>query len=396
MFKKIFKFLKGYVIIEIVGKNRERFVNMCLDYGIVPQNCNPKGDGIVMDMAIGDFKCIRPLVRQCRVRVTILKKCGLGIYIREHKKRAGFLVAGVIATMFVIISNQYIWCVEITGIKQTDKAVVTELLQKNGVYVGARKDKIADLRELKNSIIYGVDTINWAWLYMEGSKAELQVQEAVMPPEVVDKVTATDIIAIADGYVREATIKRGERRVNKGMNVTKGEVLISGKVPVFVEGTEERYDYVNAHGTIVADTIRQDTARFSKKEILRVPTGNKKTRWCLELFGKAYRGDYDKYYENYHTEEERYDLSLPFIGYTGISLGKDTIYEVREVTDYLMPEEILFRAKEKLEERIMKGVGVGARKLDDALTYTIEDDTYLVTLKMYLRENIGMEIPRER
>ena len=30
MLKKIFKFPSGYVIIEIVGKNKEKFINMCL------------------------------------------------------------------------------------------------------------------------------------------------------------------------------------------------------------------------------------------------------------------------------------------------------------------------------------------------------------------------------
>lgn len=397
MFKKIFDFIREYVIIEVVGKNKERFINMCLFKGVGIKNCVPEGDGVRIAIPRNEFKNIRSAVRKSGVRVRIIEKRGKRHFAKTHRKRVGFLAAGIIFIALMVVSSRYIWCVELDGIKRAERDEVIEILRKNGVYPGARKSKIADLGELKQDII-ATDDINWAWLYIEGTKARLQIQETTPKPDIVDKTTPTDIIALCDGYITEATVKRGERRVNKGMAVAKGDVLISGKVPVYVEGTDERYSYVNADGVFYADTIRKETGKFSRKEFLRVKTGKHKLRLTLDVFGKHFDGikSPEEVYDACLTDSVYYDLDLPFVGYTGISLGKHMVYEVNEVANTLAEDEVIDRARETLEERIMQGVGVGAQRLDENITYTRSGDTYIVTLTMYLRENIGIEIPRER
>ncbi len=395
MFKKIFDFIREYVIIEIVGKNKERFLDMLMYKGIEIKDCIPIDTKMQLAIPRDEFKNIRGAVRKSGVRVRIIEKRGVRQYIRHHRKRAGFLVFGIIIVVLGVISSRYIWCVELDGIKRADKDEVIEILRKNGVYVGARKSKINDLGEIKADII-GTEDINWAWLYMEGTKARLQIQESTPKPEIIDKNTPTDIIALCDGYLREVTVRRGERRVNSSTTVAKGDVLISGKVPVFVEGTDERYSYVNADGRFFADTIRRETGEFTKKETLRIKTGNKKTRFALHIMGKEYSPSLDGLYEVQEIDEEIFDLTLPILGYTGISLKKCTVYEVNEVINTLTEDEVIKRAKESLEERVMKGVMAGAKRNNETITYTRSGDTYTVTLTMYLRENIGIEIPRER
>ncbi len=395
MFKKIFDFIREYVIIEIVGKNKERFLNMLMFKGIEIKDCVPYNNGMRLAIPRDEFKNIRGVVRKSGVKVKIIKKQGIRQYIKTHRNRWGFLAFGLLVIALGVISSRYIWCVELDGIKRADKNEVIEILRKNGVYVGAKKSKINDLGEIKADII-GTEDINWAWLYLEGTKARLQIQETTPKPEIIDKNTPTDIIAICDGYLREATVKRGERRVNSGMTVAKGEVLISGKVPVYVEGTDERYSYVNADGRFFADTIRRETGEFLTKETLRIKTGNKKTRFGLHFMGKEYSQNLDGLFEVYDKDEEVFDLNLPFLGYTGISFVKNTLYEVNEITNTLTEDEVIKRAKETLEERVMKGVLAGAKRNNETITYTKSGDIYNVTLTMYLRENIGIEIPRER
>ncbi len=397
MFKKIFDFMTEYVIIEISGKNKERLLNMWLYKGIKVWDCVPLNDSIRLAMSSADFKAIRSSVRKSGARVHIIEKHGRSRFIKDNRKRIGFLVSGVAVVIIMTVLSQFIWCVELDGIKRADPAEVAEILRKNGVYVGARKSKINDLGEIKKDII-ATDDINWAWLYMEGTKARLEIQEITPKPDVVDKTTPTDIIAIADGNLREATVRRGERRVNSGINVSKGQVLVSGKIPVFVEGEEERYSYVNSDGSFVADTIRKETGEFTKEEILTVPTGRIKTRFSFDIFGKSFTlsGGLDDLYEESETETQNFDLNLPFIGYTGISVKKHTVHEINRIKNSLANDEIIDRARENLEEKIMKGVGVGAVRTGEDITYTKLGDTYRITLTMYLRENIGIEIPRER
>ena len=87
MLKKIFKFVKGYVIIEITGKNKERFINMCLHNNLGIYDILPSGDGIIMKADCADFFLMRRLVRKCRTRVRIVSKHGLRRHLLRYRRR---------------------------------------------------------------------------------------------------------------------------------------------------------------------------------------------------------------------------------------------------------------------------------------------------------------------
>lgn len=397
MFKKIFKFFAGYVILEVVGKNKERFINMCLANGIDIFKITPTDVGFVIGISNSDYKSIRRLVRKSRVRTRIVKKCGFKEFYKTHRHRYGFLISACFVVLFIMIAPRFIWCVEIDGAKTADTERIAEILKEHGVYIGARKSKVDDLSEIKNAIIFGDVNVNWAWLYFEGAKARLAVQEMTLPPEIADKRTPTDIIASSDGYIKKAEVRRGQRYVNKGMTVTKGQLLVSGKVAVFREGYPEKYSYVNSDAEIIADTVHTATKTFSSKEILRIKTGRKKKVLSFDLFGKRFNfiKSAENIFDKYETETKNYDLTLPLIGYVGIGVNVHNVYEVKETENILTEEEILSRAKECLEEEICKKLTQGAEKTGEEITYSADGDNYTVTMRMRLRENIGIKIPLE-
>ncbi len=397
MLKNNFKFLSGYVIIEIAGKNKERFLNMCLTNRFCIWDVKPLKDGLVLKITNSDFKNVRRLVRKCGVRIRIVSKHGMGQFMKQHRSRAIFPIVGALICIYFLAMPQYIWCVEIDGAKNADTEKITEILADNGVYVGARKKDIADLGEIKNAVVFGEDEVNWAWLYIEGAKARLQIQERTSPPEVKDKTTPTTIIAAHDGYIRTAEVKRGERRAVAGDFVNKGDILVSGKVAVFREGDPEKYSYVHSDARIIADTVRIEEGIFSRKETLRIKTGNKKKRISVALFGKEYNpfGKPDDAFADCDIETKNYDATVPVFGCLGFGISVHDVYEISEHKHTLTDDEVLLRAKETLEERIMKRVGAEAVKTDEQLTYSKNGNDYTVRLMMNFRENIGINIPQE-
>lgn len=397
MFKKIFKFIAGYVIISAEGKNQERFINMCLHNGLDIRDAEPYGGGLRLKVRMSHFKHMRRLVRKCGVRVRILSKHGAAVFLKRNRGRAAFALCAAAVCIFFLTVPQYIWCVEINGVYDADTEEIAALLREHGVYAGAPKKGIDDLYEIKNDAVHRIDDINWAWLYIEGAKARFEVQEITPAPQIRDMETPTDIIAACDGVLRTAVVKRGERRVTSGMTVAAGDVLISGKVAVFSEGYPEKYIYVHSDGVMTADTMRKESDKFTDTETLRIRTGQSKKRISLELFGKEFRlfRDPGGGYEEYDCERKTYDLKLPLIGYIGISAAVCDVYEVRTAENRLSESEVLARAREELEERICRKLGAGAVRTDDELSYTVENGVYSVELRMYLRENIGIEIPAE-
>lgn len=397
MFKKIFKFQSGYVIIEIVGKNKERFVNMCLTNGFGIRNVTPTESGLVLKIKNTDFVKIRRPVRKCGVKVRIVSKHGPKVFAKKHRYRYMFPIAGALVCIYFLVMPQYIWCVEIEGARNADAKRLEEILVDKGVYVGAKKKDIADLGEIKNAVIFGEEEVNWAWLYLDGAKARLVVQERTPPPDVYDKTTPTTVIAGCDGIVRVAEVKLGERRVVAGDTVSKGDVLVSGKVAVFHEGYPEKYSYVNSDARIIADTVHTKTGEFSAKEILRIRTGQKKRKISFQIFGKEYSpfGSADEVFQKSDIATRNYDAQLPIFGYLGFGMSIYDVYEVKEYENTLTEEEVLARAKETLEERICNELGTEAEKSEEKLTYSADGNKYTVTLRINFRENIGIKIPQE-
>lgn len=396
MFKKIFKFAAGYVIIKITGKNKEKFVSMCLRDFIEIDRLKPLDGGLSLRVSSADFRRMRGPARKCGVRIGIISKHGLRRSLAEHKSRPGFLISGVLAAAFFLISPRYIWCVQIDGARNADTEKIAELLRAHGVYVGAAKSGIDEPREIKSSIIYGVDGVNWAWLYIEGTRARLQIQEETAPPMRESAAPTTDIIAVRDGYIKRADVFRGDRRVNPGMTVSAGDILVSGKVPVFLDGYPERCIYVRSSADIQAETIRSESGVFSSSETLRVKTGRHKTRFSARLLGRRLDLFRDRKagFADCDIIEKTYDLNLPVFGYTGFSLSALDIAEVNETERLLTEREVISRAKEQLEERICRSLGAGAVKLEERLNCRAEGDNYRIELRMRLRENIGAEVPQ--
>ncbi len=392
MFKKIFKFAAGCVIIKISGSEKERFVNMCMYNALRISNVIPCDGYLLATLQASDFCKLRRIVRKSGVSVKIISKHGLRFFLKRNRKRYGF-AAAILFGVFLIIAPQYIWCVEIDGAYSADTQEIKEILKKHGVYAGAKKSEIGKLSDIKTDIVASADGVNWAWLYVEGARARLQIQEELPSPEVVDANTPTDIIAITDGWVERADVMRGERKINTEMNVTEGQMLVSGKVALFKEGEPEKYMYVHSKAKIIADTVRTESGFFTGTETLRIKTGNKKTYLTVNLSGKELNlfKSVDGGFEEYDVESKRYDI----IGYMGVSITVHTVYEVNVATNELSEEEILARAKEQLEERICRKLQTGAVKNDEELTYSAENGVYKVTLRMHLKENIGMEIPTE-
>ena len=394
MSNKFFNFLKGYVIIEIRGKNSERFINICLRRGIDIRGVKRRGDSLITRVYIRDFKKLRAIRQKTKVGIRILKKRSVKHFVKRYKKRAVFALCALLTVIAVHESAAHIWAVEINGIKDADITIVADLLKENGIYPGADKRDLIPTGDIKNDIIGKYPEISWLWVYMEGSKARVEVFERRTPPRMVDKDTPCDIVSTAEGVVRRITVKAGDAAVSEGDAVTYGDKLISGRVRAYQEGEEERYLYVHSLGTVLAYTMRTAECDEPLYDEIREPTGRKKRYITLEIFGKAYNLFREKRakYADYDIKTDCYELNLPMFGYTGLSLTSEKHIEVTPIRQPISEELAAERAKDALEEEIAKTLTPLAQKTDERLEYeAVNEDMIRVKCTMSFIENIGTE-----
>lgn len=392
MLNSLFKFLKGYVIIEVYGRNAERFVNICIRRSIGVRSIKRGADGsVAMRIRKSDFKKLRPIAYKTHTKVHIVNKRGFFDLRARYGRRYGLIIGAAICAVFLLAAPRFIWTVEITGNEDIETETIEQSLRELGIYRGALKSSLPDAFEIKRQLIHKNPGLIWAWAYIDGTKADVRVFERTFPPMVVDRKEPCDIVAACDGYVESVKVLNGEGRIKSASVVRAGDVIISGRVSVYREGDPEKYRYVHARGEIRAYTERAKSGVYTLQYEHRTPTGRGQSKVYLDLFGrriKLYR-DEDCTYESYDEEEFFHD-------FFGLGIGGVRYNEVYVEYEPMSIEGALQAAREDLEQQIASELCKNAELLDEDLQYEQISDTEIkVKLRMSFTEDIGTEVPCE-
>ena len=370
MFKKFFKFLYGYVIIKVYGKGAERFINICLRRNIDVWNIKPFDDGIEMCIYIKDFFHIRQVRKKSNVKIKISQRRGIKHLMRLYRKRYLFLIGFALCIIFFAVSAQFIWVVEINGVENSDINGIISTLDSIGIKSGALKAKLPDGMESKAAIINNNDHIAWAWVYIEGAKARVEIYEQIIPPNILDKDTPCDIVAACDGIINHMVVKNGEEVLNDGDAVKTGDVIISGKVATYKEGYPEEYIYVHSMADIMAYTTHSKNGDYKLYYESRVPTGKNRYMVSLEVFGKMFSLPLGRMFDT--------------VKYTEVNVNKEPI-SIETAVEF---------AKNDLEEKISNELLYGSILTDENVEYEkIDNETINVKLEMDFIQNIATSQP---
>ncbi len=390
-FIKLFYFLKGYVIIGVEGLFIERFINICLHRDIKLRRIEKKDKNhTVITISFSDFKKLRPIVKKSGVKVNILKKCGFPALFKRYRKRYTFFIGAVLFCLFFAISTRFVWTVEINGANHLQESLISEVLKEEGLYTGALKSKMSPPREIKDSLMRNFKNISWAWAYVEGCKVRIEIHEGTLPPAVVDKNLACDVVAVRDGLVEKITVKNGEVWAKENSAVMAGEVLIAGTIS---KTHEDGFKTVHAQGEVFARTWHEKSGIYTLQNEYRIPTGNKKSRYTLDLFSKTFdlKSENNTYAE-YDTSQRVYEARLGKKYYLGISLTKTEYHEVEIISEPLALESAVAFAELDLERKIAAELLPKAILHDKKTTVeNIDDETIKVTLLMEFTEQIGTQ-----
>lgn len=392
-FNKLFHFVKGYVIINISGLNVEQFLYICAKRGVELFGIGKRTDsGVRVCIDICDFKKIRPVAYKSKVRVCILKKCGLPFYLKRAKKRRALIACMLILSVFSFISSGFIWSIEINS---EDEAVHKELINAiniAGVRIGAYKPFLPEGEKIKSIIMNNTNNIVWAWVYIKGTKAVVDVKEGIPAPKVVDWSTPCDIVAVKDGVIKGIVEKNGEARIEVGDTVSKGDLLIAGTI----DSPDGKYKTVHSIGDVYARVWHEKSGEYKLYLENEVPTGRKKDFITLKLFSKCFDFYIDEKidFSDYSINEKLSELKLGKDNFLGVGFYKKTYNEIKREKVKITVEEALEIAKNDLEMRISKELLPCSVLQDKKISYEqVDDETIKVTLTMEFVEQIGEKIP---
>lgn len=243
----------GYLFIKMTGFSPERFLNMCSVHEIELWDIKNTEHSYHFFMTVQGFRKIKPLVRKSKVRLKILKKFGLPFFLHRNQRRKLY-AAGLILFFVILYSfSLFIWDIEFDGNRMYTYDTLLKFCESQDIDYGMRKAKV-DCDVLEEALRTEFPEITWVSARVSGTRLLVKIKENEVLSQIPAKdETPCDIVAETDGIITSMIVRQGVPKVSVGDKVEKGQVLVSGTLPVI--GDDEQVmnlHYVRSDADITA------------------------------------------------------------------------------------------------------------------------------------------------
>lgn len=322
----LIRYLKGYVRFQAEGSGKERFLNRSNDGGIRLWDIQNKEGKISAYTFPRQYKKLAGFARRSGMQLRVQEKNGFPFLKRKYRKRWGILFGIVFFLAFLLISQSFIWKIEIRECDPKLEQYLLDVLKEHGVKEGALISKL-DIPDLQQELLSELNQISWIALNRRGTKIRVEFSEKVQEPQF-ESGTPCNIVARKTGQIVRIEALDGQTVVKPKQIVSAGDLLISG----IVEEPDGSVSYKHALGRVIAQTVQKKKLSISLIQSEKTATGQEKNRYYLNFFGLRFPLFIAfEYPDLFEIEEEKLPLTL-FGSETPIGLIRHT-YQFYEETE---------------------------------------------------------------
>ncbi len=300
MLEKCFLFLQGYLILEICGDTKERFLNLCKNNELEILQIFSINSVWYCKISYRELKKMKQFLKKTGCHIRIKEKRGLPFLLYSLKQRRGILIGSVLFLLIVTQCTGRIWKINVSGgFLHTREQLLSVMSEELGIYGGMPKG-MADCFEIEKRLRLDYNEIGWISVEKRGCCLYVMLNESTMPQQVEEPKQPCHIVASQDGIVRKMEVLCGVPLVKVGDEVKKGDILISGVVPVIGDYEELiRNQPVAAKGAVYIESGFAYSARcsmaYSKKNVLKKRAGIEVFLFNKKLFSYIPRYSDGKY-----------------------------------------------------------------------------------------------------
>ena len=300
MLERLFQYLQGYVILELCGNEKERFINLCKNREIEIIHIFSINNIWYCKITCRKFKKIKNSLRKTDCRIRIKKKRGLPFLLRYIKKRRGLVIGSLFFLLILTQCSGRIWYIDVDGgFIHTREQMLQVIAEELNVYAGVPKE-LVDCFEIEKRLRLDYNEIGWISVEKRGCCLFVRMNESTMPKQVFLQDTPSHIIAGQDGVVKKIEVLSGVPMVKAGDKVKKGDILISGVIPIIGDFDELiRKQAVTATGAVYIESdFSYKTAfpmSYEKKNYIKEKKGFEIFLFGRKLFSYIPRYSVGKY-----------------------------------------------------------------------------------------------------
>ncbi len=391
------QYVRGYVAIKVWGYSVERLLNLLGNHDILVWDIEDHGGYHTMHISIQGFFALKPLLKKTGTRAAVLGKYGLPFFVSGMLGRKLFVAGLFCCILFWCLASRFIWDIQIEGNYALTEDVLMDYLEEHGVHTAMKKSAL-DIEALEQELRQDYDLITWTSAKLQGTTLLIHIKENDMPvydDRAQEGERGMDLVAEKDGVVTYMITRSGVPCVSRGDTVSKGDILVSGAVPVYNEDTTvRRYQYVKADADItlrygqnisLEESVSYDEKCYTgeKKEIPVFGSGE--TQVSLHLFGIPY--------QFYDISEEKKQVKLLDHLYLPLYYGKKTVQEYEITSKMQTDEEMNSLLQERWHKIISNLDEKGVQIAEKNVTIKKNDKKWVLNAHMQLEESAVKLVP---
>ncbi len=385
---KLWNYSRGYVIIEVEGFSKERFLNLVANKNIYVWDIRQKKNVLEMKVSVKGYKQLKPLWKKANVKVKIVEKIGVPFHIYKYRRRKILFTGIVFFVLTLYTLSSFIWKINIYGNERIANEDINNFLKENNIVVGSLKRNIVP-QEVETSIMKKFPDFSWVSLRKKGTTLEIAVAENIEKKEIIDRDTPCDIIAKKDGIIDSIATSEGDAVVGIGDVVKKGDVLVKSEVYLREDQYGKHYTYVHADADIIAKTYVKIDFTVPKVVTIRKYTGKNEVDYSITVFEKNLKFSYHKQkFENslFYTDMkqlkfgEEYPLPIVFVKHFEL----ETNDRKKELTE----NEMMEHANKTITNKIISDLDFEVDVINKVIDYEFTDEGLKVSGYLEVLEEI--------
>lgn len=279
---ELFAYLQGYLIIELTGRYKERFINLCKNKNLELLQVYQLKEKWFCKLSCKDFFQLKDLLRKTDCKCKIHKKQGFPFLLFRLKRRKGICIGSILFLSILLFCTNRIWDINVEGGFLHTREQLLLLMEKEQMVYGGIPAKAVNCAEIEKRIRLMYNEIGWISIEKRGCRLFVMLNESTMPYSRKQLEYPCHIIADKDGIVQRIEVLSGIPMVKAGDAVKKGDVLICGVIPIVAD-----FDEILRKEPVIADGrvyIKSEFSYISNFETEYEKKIYKNTYYGLEIF----------------------------------------------------------------------------------------------------------------
>lgn len=388
--KELINRIRGQVRIRVECAFPERVLNLCGARDLAFWDLEWESPtAFTCRLSRSDYGKLRRAAEKLDCELTVVGREGAPFFLRRFRHRTALVTGLVACGLGLFVGSFFVWDYQVEGNETVSTERILRALEKNGVGLGSFGLSL-DGEDIRNHVLLDIPELSWVAVNVSGCRAHVQVRERVLPPEIVDEKTPSNVVARRPGLVLEVRALDGVTCVLPGTSVEQGQLLISGVADTDTFGAR----ILAGMGKVRARTWYSLTTEVPLTAAVKQYTGKEKT--CISLVLGTHRV---KFFRNSSIEGEKYDkitkrhpwslfdIPLP------VTLVTETCRFYETEPQARSPVEAERAAEQVLTEQLQCMVEPYGAVRSTLCSSRQRGDTLTVTLTAECEEEIGEIVP---